>query len=127
MSRSKLHGILLAGASLGALLSAPQAFAQAVREATGLEEVVVTATRQTDTVNRVPLSIAAVTQQALDEQGIKQAGDISRLVPGLVLAPGAITPGVGSFAIRGIVGGNGAATTGVYLDDSAVTKRQNNG
>jgi outer membrane receptor protein involved in Fe transport len=129
MSRSKLHGILLAGASLGALLSAPQAFAQATSEpaATGLEEVVVTATRQTDTVNRVPLSIAAVTQQTLDEQGIKQAGDIARLVPGLVLAPGAITPGVGSFAIRGIVGGNGAATTGVYLDDSAVTKRQNNG
>ncbi len=41
--------------------------------------------------------------------------------------PGAITPGVASFSIRGIVGGNGAATTGVYVDDTSLTERNNNG
>jgi outer membrane receptor protein involved in Fe transport len=78
-------------------------------------------------VNRVSLSVAAVTQQALDQQGIKQVGDISRLVPGLNISGGNVTPGLATFSIRGIVGGTGAATTGVYLDDTSLTKRANNG
>jgi outer membrane receptor protein involved in Fe transport len=48
-------------------------------------------------------------------------------VPGLSIAGGNSTPGIGTFAIRGIVGGTGAATTGVYLDDVSLTKRANNG
>jgi outer membrane receptor protein involved in Fe transport len=125
MAYNRLSAALLAGASLAVLLSAAPAAAQ--DEATGLEEVVVTATRQADTVNRVSLSVAAVTQQALDQQGIKQVGDISRLVPGLNISGGNVTPGIATFSIRGIVGGTGAATTGVYLDDTSLTKRANNG
>jgi len=91
-----------------------------------LEEIVVTATRQIDTVNRVPLTITAVTQQRLDQQGIKNSADLTRYVPGLATVP---NPGGGqqTFSIRGIVGVNGAATTSVYLDDTNITKRANNG
>ena len=128
MSHSRAHRALLAGVSLSVLFMAPHAFAQdQAADAIGLEEVVVTATRQTDTVNRVPLSIAAVTQQNLDQQGVKQAGDLTRLVPGLNVSGGNVTPGIATFSIRGIVGGTGAATTGVYLDDTSLTKRANNG
>jgi outer membrane receptor protein involved in Fe transport len=130
MNAVNLRNSLSLGTSICALLLASQAVAQtaaAEPEAAGLEEVVVTATRQSDTVNRVPLSIAAVTQQGLDQQGIKQAGDITRLVPGLNIATGAATPALATFSIRGIVGGTGAATTGVYLDDTSLTKRANNG
>src|SRR5687767_832477 len=35
-----------------------------------LEEVTVTATRVSDSVNRVPLAVTAQTQKALDQQGI---------------------------------------------------------
>jgi iron complex outermembrane receptor protein len=93
---------------------------------TGLEEVTVTATRQVDTVNRVPLSIQAVTQDNLDRQGIKNAADLVRAVPGLntVGNPGGSQQ---TFSIRGIVGGAGAATTSVYLDDTNLTKRANSG
>jgi outer membrane receptor for ferrienterochelin and colicin len=69
-----------------ALMSGSAALAQNAAPAagaTGLEEVVVTATRETNTVNRVALSIAAVTQKTLDEQGIKSAQDLTRVVPGL--------------------------------------------
>jgi len=126
MSHSRVCKTLLASASLAVLLAAPHAYAQE-EAAAGLEEVVVTATRQADTVNRVSLSVAAVTQQTLDQQGIKQVGDISRLVPGLNISTGNVTPGIATFSIRGIVGGTGAATTGVYLDDTSLTKRANNG
>src|SRR5262249_16475503 len=84
------------------------------------------ATRQVETVNRVPLSIQAVTQDVLDRQGIKSSSDLVRAVPGLatVQNPGGSQQ---TFSIRGIVGGTGAATTSVYLDDTNLTKRSNGG
>src|SRR5262245_27244527 len=96
------------------------------QESSGLEEVTVTATRTVDTVNRVPLSIQAVTQENLDRQGIKNAADLVRAVPGLATTA---NPGGPQqlFSIRGIVGGAGAATTSVYLDDTNLTKRANAG
>jgi outer membrane receptor protein involved in Fe transport len=130
MSKGQLYSLLLSGTAIAALLAAGPALAQAsapAAQSQALEEVVVTATRQADTVNRVSLSVAAVTQKTLDAQGVKQAVDIVRLVPGLSIAGGNSTPGIGTFAIRGIVGGTGAATTGVYLDDVSLTKRANNG
>lgn len=90
-----------------------------------LEEIQVTATRQESTANRVPMSIAAVTQSTLDEIGIKTASDLTQIVPALTLVNQ--TAGVGTFAIRGIVATTGAATTGVYLDDTSLTKRNNPG
>lgn len=124
---SRRLGLFACASAAAVLINAP-ALAQdtGVTEDTGaLEEVVVTATRQTDTVNRVPLSISAATQQTLDQQGIKSATDLQRIVPALTLVNE--TAGVGTFAIRGIVATTGAATTGVYLDDTALTKRNNPG
>src|SRR5262245_6894649 len=48
-----------------------------------LEEVTVTATRQIETVNSIPLSIQAITQEGIDRQGIKNSADLVRTVPGL--------------------------------------------
>jgi outer membrane receptor protein involved in Fe transport len=98
--------------------------------ATGIEEVVVTATRQANSVNRVAMSVAAVTQRTLDEQGIKQTQDLTRLVPGLnMVGPAAAGNGTTSatFSVRGVVATVGAATTGVYLDDVSMSKRANTG
>src|SRR4030095_11657742 len=91
-----------------------------------LEEVTVTATRQIETVNTVPLSIQAVTQEHLDRQGIKNTADLVRAVPGLAAVgnPGGAQQ---TFSIRGIVGGTGAATTSVSLDDTNISKRSNGG
>ena len=102
------------------------AVAQNAASSGALEEITVTATRQTDTVNRVPLSITAVTQDLVDQQGIKSAADLTRVVPGLNVAgnPGGAQQ---TFSIRGIVGTTGAATTSVYLDDTNLTKRANGG
>jgi iron complex outermembrane receptor protein len=119
--------VLFVSTAMSAALMGTAALAQTAPAAgsTGLEEVVVTATRQVDTVNRVALSIAAVTQQTLDAQGLKQSSDLVRTVPGLTATVS--QPGLANFAIRGIVASVGAATTGVYLDDTSLTRRNNAG
>ena len=117
---------LVAVSALALSLSlADSAYAQRA-ESSLLEEITVTATRQTDTVNRVPLTITAITQDVADQQGVKSASDLTRVVPGLNVAgnPGGAQQ---TFSIRGIVGTTGAATTSVYLDDTNLTKRANGG
>ena len=108
------------------VLSVGLAPAQAQQSAGVLEEIIVTAQKQSEEINRVPLSITAVTQSSLDEQGIKSAADLTRYVPGLS-AVGNIGGQQQTFSIRGIIGGTGAATTSVYLDDTNLTKRANGG
>ncbi|MGZ3314262.1 MAG: TonB-dependent receptor plug domain-containing protein, partial [Caulobacteraceae bacterium] len=125
--------LLLATTALGVLAFASTAFAQArAANPNALEEVVVTATRQTSTVNKVALSVSAVTQKSLEQQGIRSVADLSNQVPGFTYRT---TGGDGNaqLSIRGI-GGNaiastsgGAPTTGVYVDDIALQKRNLNG
>ncbi|HKR87135.1 MAG TPA: TonB-dependent receptor, partial [Phenylobacterium sp.] len=87
-----------------------------------LEEVVVTATRRPDVLNRVPLSISAKTQRMLDQQGIRTLGDLMGPIPAMAVSQ--TQPGVAFVSIRGIQNnGAGASTTGFYLDDTPLTKR----
>jgi outer membrane receptor protein involved in Fe transport len=123
------HMGLLATTALGSALTASLAFAQAPAtensqaNANQLEEVVVTATRQADTVNRVPLAVTAQTQRMLDQQGVRSVRDLENLVPSLQTSQ-SLASGAAQFSLRGIVqGGAGAATTGFYLDDTALQKR----
>jgi outer membrane receptor protein involved in Fe transport len=132
MQHNRTIASLLVTTALGSALFANAAQAQgaaapaAAPKSVQLEDVVVTATRQTSSANRVALSIAAVTQKTLDEQGIKSVNDLQRTVPALTIS--GVTAGVATFALRGIVGtGATAATTGVYLDDIPLQKRSTNG
>jgi outer membrane receptor protein involved in Fe transport len=126
--KSHVRAALFVGVAVSALATS-QAFAQAAASSGGsaLEEVVVTATRQSDSVNRVALSIAAVTQQTIDQQGLKQSTDLVRTVPGLTANTANAQTGLATFAIRGIVANVGAATVGTYLDDTSLTRRNNAG
>jgi outer membrane receptor protein involved in Fe transport len=119
---------LLTTTAASAALVAGAAFAQEAAPAqttdsNQLQEVVVTATRQTSTVNRVPLSVTAATQRNLDQQGIRNITDLAATVPALQVTQ-SLGSGVGNFSIRGIVqSAAGAATTGFYLDDTPLQKR----
>ena len=130
MHASTLRRLLLfSTASIATVLTAP-AFAQvavAGQPDETLGEVVVTATRQADTVNRVPLSVTAVTQKSLDQQGIRTVQDLAQSVPALRITSNG-TNGA-SVSIRGIASSAGgvAATTGVYLDDVPLQRRSGQG
>jgi len=88
-----------------------------------LEEITVTATRVSDSVNRVPLAVTAQTQRALDQQGIRTIADLEATVPSLRLS-GQEGSGLATVSIRGIrQTSSTAATTGFYLDETALQKR----
>ncbi len=134
MQASRKIRALLITSALSTAFLASSAFAQAdqvTAQSPGagdslLSEVVITATRQVDTVSRVPLAVTAVTQRALDQQGVTQLTDLSRVVPSLQITNTGAGGSVGQFAIRGVSSTAGAAVTGVYLDDVSLTKRNQN-
>ncbi len=89
---------------------------------TNMQDIVVTATRQSDTVSRVPLSITALTQKALEAQNIRDVQELSRTVPAVTFRRSGADNNP-NISIRGITSTLGASTTGVYLDDTALQKR----
>src|ERR1700722_19654877 len=91
-----------------------------------LQEIVVTATRMTENVNRVPESIVVFDAATLDARGIRSAADLLSMAPGVDLKTFA---GIQTnISIRGISNTSGdiptgAATVGLYLDDTPVQIR----
>jgi iron complex outermembrane recepter protein len=85
----------------------------------GLQEVTVTATRRAESLSKVPISVTALTQEGLDDRGIKDFSEIARFTPGVNFD----TSGTNNISIRGISGTGGAGTTGIYLDDTPIQMR----
>jgi len=88
--------------------------------ASALQEIVVTATRREESLSKVPISITALTQDRMDNLGVKDIADVVRFTPGLsIIDQGNLV----SVAIRGIGSSAGAATTGIYIDDTPIQER----
>ncbi len=128
---TKIGGIGASLLAIGAALCVP-AHAQGVASETadsqgGLEDIVVTAQRRAEDVQRTALSITAVSGAELAARGVSQTEDLSSLTAGLQVQPsgGPYT----TFAIRGVsqLGGNAFADptvavniNGVYLASPTV-------
>src|SRR6202795_4920419 len=95
----------------------------------GLEEIVVTATRRTERLQDVPISVMAFSQEKLDAQGLKNIDDLSRLSPGLnfqrngMSSAGNYNDEGSDINIRGVDSTAGASTTGIYIDDTPIQTR----
>jgi len=99
---------------------APAAAPEAAAEVSGpLQEIVVTATRHEESLSKVPISVTALTQEAMDVRGIKDILDVARFTPGINID----NSGTNNIAIRGIASTGGAGTTGIYLDDTPIQIR----
>ena len=122
LSRAQLIGSAALAALIGSSAWAQQAPSQGgVASNNTLGEIVVTATRQSSTVNKVPLSVTAVTQSDMDKTGLKSLEDLSRQVPSVTFREA--SDGGESIAIRGLSSVLGAPTTAVYIDDTPLQKR----
>ncbi|MEG3148449.1 TonB-dependent receptor [Sphingomonas sp. ZT3P38] len=118
----------MASASMLIMLPAAQAQtpaqAQAAEEPArdGIEDIVVTATRQSTNLQDTPIAITAVTSDALQERGITNIADLTSVVPNAQFrrVQGAFGPGVSAF-IRGIGSGDtslaGEPAVAFYIDD----------
>jgi iron complex outermembrane recepter protein len=89
-------------------------------------EIVVTAQRRAERLQDVPISLTVHTQAAMDVQGTRSMDDVSRLTPGVTFTRGGANNNnseSSAIAIRGISSDAGAATTGVYIDDTPIQSR----
>src|SRR5579862_521602 len=84
-----------------------------------LQEITVTATRREESLSKVPISITALTQESLDDRGIKDFSEVARSTTGVNFD----NSGTNNISIRGISGTGGAGTTGIYLDDTPIQMR----
>jgi len=118
--RSHAFGAALAGFVLalgGSEASRAQTAAQPA--ASELEEIVVTATRRSEALSKVPISVTAINQESLDLRGMKDFQDVARFTPGVTI-DSSIT---NAISIRGISSSGGAGTTGIYIDDTPIQMR----
>ena len=85
-----------------------------------LEEVIVTATKRTESAQSLSISVSAISGDELRERGLTEFFDYAVTIPNLSF--GAATDGIlsnRSVSLRGIEGTN---TTGVYIDDTPITE-----
>lgn len=102
----KLKTILIAGSALAGCLGVDQAWAaDAPQTSTALQEVVVTAQKRSEDVQKIPLAVTPVAGPKLVEQGVTDVRKIGNLVPGIVLGQDYIYTQVD---IRGVGANNDA-------------------
>ena len=89
---------LLAGTSGGAL--AQQQAAADTND--GIPEIVVTAERRSQSLQRVPISISAITSEQLDVRQITEARDLSAIAPNIAVNGGTTNAAAAVVTIRGI-------------------------
>jgi len=87
-------------------------------ESGGLETVVVTATRRSEQLSKVPESISAFTAQRIDQLNAKSIADLVAYTPGVTFDTESK-----DISIRGVNSSAGDATTGIYIDDTPIQLR----
>ncbi|WP_246155999.1 TonB-dependent receptor [Sphingorhabdus profundilacus] len=116
--------MLLASTALGFAMPAIAQETPADEEALP-GEIVVTATKREESLQKVPLSIQALGEETLDQQQVASIDDFSKLLPSVSFQ--SFGPGQSQIYFRGVSsGGDGlhigpAPATGLYLDEIPVT------
>ncbi len=100
------------------LVSAQTASQPAAAQPGGIEQVVVTATRRSELLNKVPLSVSAFTKERIDQLNAKSVADLVGFTPGV-----SFDEATKSVSIRGVNSSAGDATTGIYIDDTPIQLR----
>lgn len=84
-----------------------------------MPEVVVTAQKRSENLQKVPAQVNVVSSAALEQLHVTQLTDIGAYVPGLQVNSGG-APGQTILSLRGIAPIGPSATVGVYIDDAPV-------
>lgn len=111
---------LTLSASIAALASATQAFAQdpdaVVDDQTGIQEIVVTANKVAENVQDVPIAITALTSERLETAGVNNLENITQLVPSVTFRKGT-TSANSAIVMRGV----GTITFSIAAEPSVST------
>jgi len=111
------------------VLGACAAAASAAESAGGIEEIIVTAQRRSESVQNVPITIQAISGEQLVQNSITTFDDVIKLLPNVT--QGSNGPGQGTIYMRGLsVGYAGSQSSAsinpfpnvaTYLDDQSLT------
>jgi len=123
--RVSMQASVLAFALAGVLGTPALAQTQAQTQAPAsddirVEEIIVTAQKRAESLQDVPISVAATTGDKLEAQGVKDLEGLSGYVPGVQIGKGAINTqinirGIGSGSNRGFEQSVGMYVDGVYM------------
>jgi outer membrane receptor protein involved in Fe transport len=120
-----LSSAISAALTVSATAAAAQEAAPAI---TGLDEVIVTATKRAERLQDVSESISAFDANAIALRGLQQMDDISRYIPGMAVAQR--EPGGTSLVFRGVATSGiefgGVPTSALYLDEQPITQSGRN-
>jgi iron complex outermembrane recepter protein len=105
MKVNRLHAAVVAALTGASGLTYQDASAQ-----DGLEEILVTATRRSQDVQEVPVSIVAITGDSLEVRGIQNLEDAGAAIPNINIQGGGNGTASTQFRMRGIPG------VGTYVD-----------
>jgi iron complex outermembrane receptor protein len=106
--------------------NAPTAQPSAAGTDTELAEVIVTATRRSESLQNVAGQVTALTSGTLDQINARDFNDFAAFVPGLSFS--STGPSTNLLVIRGITTGSQlSSATGVYLDDIPLGASTSNG
>ena len=114
----------LASAVLAAI---PVAFAQA-QDFVGLEEIIVTAQKRSESLQDVPVSVLAFDTQKLEELGVSDMDDYLKFLPSVSYQT--FGPGFAGVYMRGVASGENRnhsgplPSVGMYLDEQPITTIQ---
>ena len=90
-----------------------------------LDEVIVTAQRREESLSTVPISVTALSAATLEDLHIQSFSDLATIVPGLVMPQaGSGNQSATNVALRGVISGDHASTTGIYIDETPIMVRQ---
>ena len=99
-SNGSLVALAVSTALLSCFASRVSAADAAANAPVGLEEIVVTAERRSESIQSVPLSISALDNSTMERMGISTLNDLAREVPGLTVVSSG--PGQNILIVRGI-------------------------
>jgi iron complex outermembrane receptor protein len=91
----------------------------------GADEIIVTATKRSESLQNVPISIQALTSKKLDEHQVTSFDDYAKLLPSVTFQT--LGPGQSQIYFRGIVTGGTdnhfgpQPTSALYLDETPLT------
>jgi iron complex outermembrane receptor protein len=124
-----MYGLFVKTSAAALLSTGTAAYGQAAAGGTEAEmndEIIVTATKRNSTVQDVPFSINAQTQEDIQRSGATTIEDLSRNVAGLTVQN--LGPGQSQVAVRGVSAGQIVRDqpgvkeqVGVYLDESVIS------
>ncbi|GLS26625.1 TonB-dependent receptor [Marinibactrum halimedae] len=85
------------------------------QQANGIEEVVVTATRRSTSIQDIPFNISALSGDTIEKQGLNNLNDIARTIPGMAFVDQGARGSGNNIIVRGLnTGSTGPGMSGTF-------------